>query len=421
MLSGNGRHRRPRQAPAVVVAAGVTGSALALPLFAASSAGAAEGATWDRVAECESGGAWSADTGNGFYGGLQLSQDQWEEHGGLSYASKPSEASRSQQIAVAERILAEQGATPWLACGAMNGLREDGPAAEVDTGVDALRTGDVTGPGAFDGSASGWGSVGGDLAGTGESGKTDKSDRSRNSDKSGVVDGETGDARGQGRSGEGANGASDHGFLPGSGYGSAQGGGLLDLGQDLGLVDTGTGSPVIPDLPETGGGQNGQDGQNGVGGDSGKDDSDKGGTGKGGSGEDVPVRGDGGEQDGATGEDAPDEDAPLFGDGDGPLFQDDTPLFGGDTAQEESTGSSSGSGRHRGPSADETAAQSGSGTSGRHAAPADTYQVRAGDSLVSIAKSEGVKGGWRALYEENRDLIGKDPDRLVSGMVLTLP
>ncbi|NYV78542.1 peptigoglycan-binding protein LysM, partial [Streptomyces sp. UH6] len=49
MLSGNGRHRRPRQAPAVVVAAGVTGSALALPLFAATGASAADGATWDRV------------------------------------------------------------------------------------------------------------------------------------------------------------------------------------------------------------------------------------------------------------------------------------------------------------------------------------------------------------------------------------
>jgi hypothetical protein len=415
MLSGNGRHRRPRQAPAVVVAAGVTGSALALPLFAASSAGAAEGATWDRVAECESGGAWSADTGNGFYGGLQLSQDQWEEHGGLSYASNPSEASRSQQIAVAERILAEQGATPWLACGAMNGLREDGPAAEVDTGVDALRTGDVTGPGAFDGSASGWGSAGGALTGTGDAGKSDKGDKGGVDDRSGAVDGEAGDARGQGWSGEGANGASDHGFLPGSG--SAQGGGLLDLGQDLGLVDTGTGSPVIPDLPEAGEGQNGQDGQDG--GDSGKDDSGKGGTGEGGSGEDAPIRGDGDEQDGASGEDAPDEDAPLFGGGDGPLFQDDTPLFGGDAAQEESTGSSSG--RHRGPSADETGTQSGSGSSGRHAAPADTYKVRAGDSLVSIAKSEGVEGGWRALFEENRDLIGNDPDRLVSGTVLTLP
>ncbi|WP_309032971.1 transglycosylase family protein, partial [Streptomyces alfalfae] len=73
MLSGNGRHRRPRQAPALVVAAGVTGSAIAIPLLGATGAHAADGAAWDRVAECETGGAWSQNTGNGYYGGLQLS------------------------------------------------------------------------------------------------------------------------------------------------------------------------------------------------------------------------------------------------------------------------------------------------------------------------------------------------------------
>ncbi|WP_143665945.1 transglycosylase family protein, partial [Streptomyces griseus] len=69
MGSANGRHRRPRQAPAIVVAAGVTGSAIAIPLLGASGAHAAEASTWDRVAECESGGMWSADLGNGYYGG----------------------------------------------------------------------------------------------------------------------------------------------------------------------------------------------------------------------------------------------------------------------------------------------------------------------------------------------------------------
>ena len=63
MLSGNGRHRRPRQAPALLVAAGVTGSAIAIPLLGATGASAASGTTWDKVAECESGGSWSADTG----------------------------------------------------------------------------------------------------------------------------------------------------------------------------------------------------------------------------------------------------------------------------------------------------------------------------------------------------------------------
>ncbi|MFE5207607.1 transglycosylase family protein [Streptomyces sp. NPDC056600] len=406
MLSGNGRHRRPRQAPAVVVAAGVTGSALALPLFAATGASAADGATWDRVAECESGGAWSADTDNGFFGGLQLTQDQWEGNGGLSYASNPAEASRSQQIAVAERILAEQGATPWLACGAMNGLREDAPAAQVDTGVDALRTGDVTDSGSFDGSASGWGSAGGDRTGGSGAGRADEARGSGSAEAAGDAD--QGMLRGAG-----------HGLFPGADLAPVDGGSLdlgqeagqdegLDLGEDLGLVDTGTGAPVVPDLPEVGGGSGehggGQSGENG-----GKGDGNGNGEGKGDADQ---------EESGDTG--SSDEDAPLF-DGEGDeLFGDDTPLFGDDTAAQEDSEASSGSGRHRGTSAEETT-ETTSGSSGRHAAPAGTYTVRAGESLVSIAKSQDVKGGWRALYEANEDLIGDDPDRLVAGTKLSLP
>ncbi|MFJ4472700.1 transglycosylase family protein [Streptomyces sp. NPDC089424] len=135
MLSGNGRHRRPRQAPALVVAAGVTGSAIALPLLAATGASAASGTTWDRVAECETGGSWSADTGNGSYGGLQLSQRDWEKYGGLTYAASADLASRSQQIAVAEKVLEDQGVGAWATCGPLVGLEADSESATVDTGV----------------------------------------------------------------------------------------------------------------------------------------------------------------------------------------------------------------------------------------------------------------------------------------------
>ncbi|GAA2546447.1 MULTISPECIES: transglycosylase family protein [Streptomyces] len=135
MLSGNGRHRRPRQAPALLVAAGVTGSAIAIPLLGAGSASAADGATWDRVAECESGGSWSQNTGNGYYGGLQLTQDDWENYGGLDYAPSADQASRGQQIAVAERILADQGVGAWRACGLLAGLDQDSASADIDTGV----------------------------------------------------------------------------------------------------------------------------------------------------------------------------------------------------------------------------------------------------------------------------------------------
>ncbi|MEU8646217.1 transglycosylase family protein [Streptomyces sp. NPDC048674] len=135
MLSGNGRHRRPRQAPALIVAAGVTGSAIAIPLLGASSASAADGTTWDRVAECESGGAWSADSGNGYYGGLQLTQDNWERYGGLEYARSADQASRSQQIAVAEKVLDGQGLVAWPTCGPLSGLSKDSAGVDVDTGM----------------------------------------------------------------------------------------------------------------------------------------------------------------------------------------------------------------------------------------------------------------------------------------------
>ncbi|KOV24124.1 transglycosylase family protein [Streptomyces heliomycini] len=145
MLSGNGRHRRPRQAPALLVAAGVTGSAIAIPLLGAGSASAADGATWDRVAECESGGSWSQNTGNGYYGGLQLTQDDWERYGGLDYATSPDQASRGQQIAVAERILADQGVGAWRTCGLTAGLQQGSAAADIDTGVAEDSASDTSG------------------------------------------------------------------------------------------------------------------------------------------------------------------------------------------------------------------------------------------------------------------------------------
>ncbi|WP_419995581.1 transglycosylase family protein [Streptomyces boninensis] len=116
MLSGNGRHRRSRQAPAILVAAGVTGAGIALPLLSGGAAQAADGATWDRIAQCESGGMWAADTGNGYYGGLQLTPEQWEQHGGAEFAERADYASRAQQIAVAERILDAEGARAFSHC-----------------------------------------------------------------------------------------------------------------------------------------------------------------------------------------------------------------------------------------------------------------------------------------------------------------
>ncbi|MFB7171057.1 transglycosylase family protein [Streptomyces sp. NPDC056254] len=106
-----------------------------MPLLAATSATAADTATWDKVAECESGGSWSANFGSGAYGGLQFTQEQWQNAGGLDFAERADLASRSQQIAVAERVLASQGPQAWPLCAASAGLDQQGPAAAVDPGL----------------------------------------------------------------------------------------------------------------------------------------------------------------------------------------------------------------------------------------------------------------------------------------------
>ncbi|WP_309074941.1 transglycosylase family protein [Streptomyces sp. NWU339] len=125
----------------------MTGSAIAIPLLGASGASAAEGSTWNRVAECESGGSWSQNSGNGYYGGLQLTQEDWEKYGGLDYASSADQASRGQQIAVAEKILADQGVGAWRACGLLSGLSADSGKSVIDTGADGGSSYDSSGTG----------------------------------------------------------------------------------------------------------------------------------------------------------------------------------------------------------------------------------------------------------------------------------
>ncbi|WP_448628460.1 transglycosylase family protein [Geodermatophilus sp. URMC 64] len=72
---------------------------------------------WDAVARCESGGNWSINTGNGYYGGLQFSQSTWDAFGGAEYAARADLATKSEQIAVAERVLDVQGPGAWPTCG----------------------------------------------------------------------------------------------------------------------------------------------------------------------------------------------------------------------------------------------------------------------------------------------------------------
>ena len=79
--------------------------------------------TWDRIAHCESGGRWHINTGNGYYGGLQISRSTWAGYGGRKLATLPSRATKSEQIVVGERIRRHQGWGAWPSCAKRLGLR----------------------------------------------------------------------------------------------------------------------------------------------------------------------------------------------------------------------------------------------------------------------------------------------------------
>ncbi len=110
------RAAQAEAAPAAVAPA-ASGQASA-PVTAAPVPASAGGVNWSAIAACESGGNWGANTGNGFYGGLQFTQGTWDAYGGGQYAASANQASAAQQIAVANRVLAGQGIGAWPVCGA---------------------------------------------------------------------------------------------------------------------------------------------------------------------------------------------------------------------------------------------------------------------------------------------------------------
>ncbi|MEU9702368.1 transglycosylase family protein [Streptomyces sp. NPDC047981] len=315
MRSGNGRHRRPRQAPAIVVAAGVTGSALALPLLAAGSASAADAATWDRVAECSSGGQWSAHFGNGLYGGLQFSQEGWERHGGLAYATSADLASRAQQIAVAEKALAA-GDNQWATCAPIAGLTNDGAKPDVDPGP-AVKPSEPTGP-------------------------LPESDRT-----SGLPSGSAQSAA-----------PSDESSTPSSEVSTPS----------TATPETSTTPETSPAAPETSGTPSAP------------------GNGK------------------HRGDAAPEETGNA------------------DTDREK--------GRHALPSDTPTtdgSVESGANPDSTDNTPAEDitdaigeYTVKPGDNLTEIAQRNELPGGWGALYDANRTVVGADPDLIIPGQSLDL-
>ncbi|GAB2476775.1 hypothetical protein GCM10027030_08700 [Luteococcus sediminum] len=117
----------------IVSLAAATALSAGIGLSAAAPAQAA-GTVWDRVAQCESTGNWSINTGNGYYGGLQFSRSTWLAFGGGKYAPTANKATKAQQIEIAKKTLKVQGPGAWPVCSRKAGLtRANGLA--VSTGV----------------------------------------------------------------------------------------------------------------------------------------------------------------------------------------------------------------------------------------------------------------------------------------------
>lgn len=114
-LAGRSVADAPAQAPARTPAQAAPARAVIAPTVVAPTVTA--GTDWDRIAECESNGRWGINTGNGYHGGLQFSPSTWRAYGGGQYAPRADLASKSEQIAVAERVRRSQGLGAWPTCG----------------------------------------------------------------------------------------------------------------------------------------------------------------------------------------------------------------------------------------------------------------------------------------------------------------
>lgn len=130
-MAYRGNHRKPSNAVRRTIARVVlTGVAVGAPLAVAPAFASADPVNWDAIAQCESGGNWSINTGNGYYGGLQFSLSTWKANGG---SGNPANASREEQIRVANNVLGSQGIGAWPVCGKKAGASGGGSAAPAQT------------------------------------------------------------------------------------------------------------------------------------------------------------------------------------------------------------------------------------------------------------------------------------------------
>jgi resuscitation-promoting factor RpfA len=116
-----GRHRTPSNATRLTAVGAVGLGTAAATVLSPTAAHAATNVQWDRVAQCESGGNWHINTGNGYYGGLQFSGSTWNSYDVDHYASRADLATRAEQIDVANRVLHSQGWGAWPVCSQYRG------------------------------------------------------------------------------------------------------------------------------------------------------------------------------------------------------------------------------------------------------------------------------------------------------------
>ena len=178
MARYRGRHRAPSNTGRVIARTALAGAVAGAPLVTmVPAANAASDSTWDRVAQCESGGRWDINTGNGFQGGLQFTPSTWRAFGGTAFAPAANQATRAEQIVVAEKVLAQQGWGAWPVCSKKAGatgesatqrsmptdtirLSAPAPGSKATTGSYVVKPGDTLGSiAAANKVAGGWKSI----------------------------------------------------------------------------------------------------------------------------------------------------------------------------------------------------------------------------------------------------------------------
>ncbi|WP_340381755.1 transglycosylase family protein [Streptomyces sp. SS7] len=177
----------------------LAGAALLAPLgllAATGNAAAADGGVWDRIAQCESGGNWHINTGNGYYGGLQFSASTWRAYGGSAYAATADGASREQQIAVATKVQKSQGWGAWPVCSARAGATGSAPST---SGTSAKSSSAKSSSTKSHSTASGSGKSGSGKSGSGRSSSGTKSGSSHTGASKAPERTTTSTSRGSGR------------------------------------------------------------------------------------------------------------------------------------------------------------------------------------------------------------------------------